>query len=453
MKVLHIGLSRGSAIAVEMLASVVWNEPEYVRVERNMSATLGEIPSNKRDYDLCMIDLLGIGYSRCTAEREMALKQIIRSRPALIFIPPGSGGGWLTSVMLQDCQAQTADHCLTVQHPISTTVLRETMKDLHRKMSVQTHAMHTPANNQEITLPPKIQAVKLENQKQETYSLETLADIVTDTSELTRKGLGRWGGPIAKRLPNSNQHSFANSLGNGAQLPTVTPFTLTEFNYAYLIAAAPELKENHYLALTYQCLLYPKSTELRIATHATTVFCPHENWVASNVSKALVSRMITHELMVKLATVNQITDESQKERSLALSSDQSDKRKALDAEVWRLVFYVMRDKPLLTNVDVRFQLNRFPNFTRIHGMPDVYIQLALLCMRQPQTLKGLQSLFPKENSQLIALFVCCALSSGMATALPSASQLEKSRAESLPTFTHKPARSRSFLRSLLDKLF
>ena len=95
MKVLHIGLSRGSAIAVEMLASVVWNEPEYVRVERNMSATLGEIPSNKRDYDLCMIDLLGIGYSRCTAEREMALKQIIRSRPALIFIPPGSGGGWL----------------------------------------------------------------------------------------------------------------------------------------------------------------------------------------------------------------------------------------------------------------------------------------------------------------------------------------------------------------------
>ena len=453
MKILLIGLSRGSAIAVEMLASVVWSDPEYARIERNMTATLGEIPREMRDYDLCMIDLLGIGYSRCTAEREMALKQVIHSRPALIFIPPGSGGGWLNSVMLQDCQAQTSDHCLTVQHPISTTVLRETMKDLHRKMSMQTQATHTPAINQEITLPPKIHAVKLENQKQETYSLESLADIVTDTSELTRKGLGRWGGPIAKRQPISNHNSTLNLLDQGTQLPAVAPFTLTEFNYAYLIAAAPELKENQYLALTYQCLLYPNPTELRIATHATTVFCPHENWVASNVSKALVSRMINHELMVKLAMVNQISDESQKERALALSSDQSDKRKALDAEVWRLVFYVMRDKPLLTNVDVRFQLNRFPNFTRIHGMPDVYIQLALLCMRQPQTLKGLQSLFPKENSQLIALFVCCALSSGMATALPSASQIEKPRAETLPTFTHKPARSRSFLRSLLDKLF
>ena len=95
MKILLIGLSRGSAIAVEMLASVVWNEPEYARIERNMTATLGEIPREMRDYDLCMIDLLGIGYSRCTAEREMALKQVIQSRPALIFIPPGSGGGWV----------------------------------------------------------------------------------------------------------------------------------------------------------------------------------------------------------------------------------------------------------------------------------------------------------------------------------------------------------------------
>ncbi len=94
---------------------------------------LGEIPREMRDYDLCMIDLLGIGYSRCTAEREMALKQVIQSRPALIFIPPGSGGGWLNSVMLQDCQVHTAAHCLTVQHPISTTILREAMKDLHRQ--------------------------------------------------------------------------------------------------------------------------------------------------------------------------------------------------------------------------------------------------------------------------------------------------------------------------------
>ena len=59
MKILLIGLSRGSAIAVEMLASVVWNEPEYARIERNMTATLGEIPREMRDYDLCMIDLLG----------------------------------------------------------------------------------------------------------------------------------------------------------------------------------------------------------------------------------------------------------------------------------------------------------------------------------------------------------------------------------------------------------
>ena len=453
MKILLIGLSRGSAIAVEMLASVVWNEPEYARIERNMTATLGEIPREMRDYDLCMIDLLGIGYSRCTAEREMALKQVIQSRPALIFIPPGSGGGWLNSVMLQDCQVHTAAHCLTVQHPISTTILREAMKDLHRRMSLKSQSSNLPVINQFDTQHAEKNAGNHPTQKLENYDLETLADIVTDTSELARKGMGRWGGPIAKRPPISNQHSFVNSLGNGAQLPAVTPFTLTEFNYAYLIAAAPELKENHYLALTYQCLLYPKSTELRIATHATTVFCPIENWVASNVSKALVSRMINHEMMVKLAKVLQISDDTQKKRALELSSDQSDKRKALDAEVWRLVFYVMRDKPLLSNVDVRFQLNRFPNFTRIHGMPDLYIQLSLLCMRQPQTLKGLQSLFPKKNSQLIALFVCCALSSGMATVLTTTNPIEKTKTESLPVFTHKPARSRSFLRSLLDKLF
>ncbi|HMS26856.1 MAG TPA: hypothetical protein PKC80_05730 [Burkholderiaceae bacterium] len=453
MKILLIGLSRGSAIAVEMLASVVWSDPEYARIERNMTATLGEIPRQMRDYDLCMIDLLGIGYSRCNAEREIALKQIILSRPALIFIPPGSGGGWLTSEMLQDCKLQTAKHCLQVQHPISTTILREAMKELQRKISLKMHDTDLPANKLESKQISTSLADKQVTPHQEIYNFETIADIVSDTTELTRKGLGRWGGPQHKLPSISNQNLSANAIEQGAQIPPVAPFKLTEFNYAYLIAAAPALKDNQYLALTYQCLLYPNPTELRIASHSATVFCPNENWVASNVSKALVSRMISHGMMVKLATVSHITDDNQKQRALALSSDQTDKRKALDAEVWRLVFHVMREKPIFSNVDVRFQLNRFPNFTRIHGMPDVYIQLALLCMRQPQTLKGLQSLFPQQDPQLITLFVACALSSGMANVLTHTSSYPKPTAESLPMFTHKPARNRSFLRSLFDKLF
>ncbi len=37
--------------------------------------------------------------------------------------------------------------------------------------------------------------------------LETLADIVTDTSELARKGMGRWGGPSLKgRQFQMNSH-------------------------------------------------------------------------------------------------------------------------------------------------------------------------------------------------------------------------------------------------------
>lgn len=452
MKVLHIGLSRGSAIAVEMLASVVWNEPEYIRVEWNMSATLGEIPSNQRGYDLCMIDLLGIGYSRCTAEREMALKQIIHSRPALIFIPPGSGGGWLNSVMLQDCQAQTVEQCITIQHPISTTSLRTAMKNLHDTMSVNAARAQSSIFTEDTTPQQENNNHNEETHLQENYTPEAFADIVRDTSELNRT-VSRWGETINQPQSISNQGLGIKQQAKGAQLQPVAPFTLTEFNYAYLIAAAPELKDNHYLALTYQCLLLPNPTELRITSHSATVFCPHENWVASSVSKALVSRMINHEMMVKLATVTHLMDDTHVQRALALSSDQSDKRKALDAEVWRLVFHVMRDKPMVTNDDVRFQLNRFPNFTRIHGMPDVYIQLALLCIRQPQTLTGLQSLFPKQAPHLITLFVWCALSSGMADVLINNRTIETTRSESLPVFMHKPARSRNLLRSLLDKLF
>ena len=157
--------------------------------------------------------------------------------------------------------------------------------------------------------------------------------------------------------------------------------------------------------------------------------------------------------MVKLATINQIVDGSEVKRALALFEDQHDARRPLDTTSWRLVARVYQNKPLVAQSDLRFQLFRFPNFTYLRNSPDIFLQLALLCMRQPQTIYGIYQLFPKQDKQLINLFITCAILSGMANVIPNTQPNQTAVVQQVPPAADKPSQSRGFFKALLSKLF
>ena len=103
--------------------------------------------------------------------------------------------------------------------------------------------------------------------------------------------------------------------------------------------------------------------------------------------------------------------------------------------------------------DLRFQLERSPNFTRMAPQPDVFIQLALLCLRAPQSLLDLQRSFSRHDPRLVTLFVVCAVLSGTATVLPSVADVKARQSEPPAPAKRRNLPGLQFFRSLLEKLF
>ena len=101
-----------------------------------------------------------------------------------------------------------------------------------------------------------------------------------------------------------------------------------------------------------------------------------------------------------------------------------------------------------------FKLGRFPNFTLLGQVGALDIQLAALCIRQAQSVRALQRLFPKQEGQVLR-FVALAVLTGLG-------QLQTPPLDLSAGAAGKPVKTehtrgdkerRGFLRSLLDKLF
>ena len=258
---------------------------------------------------------------------------------------------------------------------------------------------------------------------------------------------GRYSAPVVPPHPlvRSDRRTTAFSI---------TGYSLDENAYSALLAACPDIARNPYLNLICNIVMRRSPSELRITTRTSAVFFPAENWVASNISTAFRKRLTQHEMMLQIVQVHQLQEEHAHDRAARLFGRRGDGPRSLDAFMWSLVFTTFEQSPPVSIGDLHFQVHRFPNFARLHKMPDLFSQLSQVCMRQPQSLSGLKRAFSKYDPNLVTLFVACTILSGVATVLQtgsSASTEGVARGKRDPSRT--AARRTGLFRSLLDKLF
>lgn len=251
--------------------------------------------------------------------------------------------------------------------------------------------------------------------------------------------------PIAESVsPGSDRRSNVFS---------VTGYSLDESAYTALLNACPDVARNPYLNLICNIVMRRSPSELRITTRTGAVFFPAENWVASNISTAFRKRLTQHEMMLQVVQVHQLAEEHAHDRAARLFGRRGDGPRSLDAFMWSLVFTTFEQSPPVSVGDLCFQVHRFPNFARLHKMPDLFLQLSQVCMRQPQSLSGLKRLFSKHDPNVVTLFVACALLSGVATVVqPSMATLGEADGRK-QSVTQPSDRRRGLFKSILDKLF
>ena len=460
MKILIAGLSSQSATATEVISRSLWPDASYVRLNRSLTAEIPEQSVNAARCELCVVDLLGMGWAHRTEEHEIQLEIFLAGRNAVMLVAPGSGGGWLGTAALRVPNAVRT----LLQRPVSVAALREALQTAggaFKKSSEpprQGRPAVTPWRLDGETLGGVSLFGRAKSATVRTVGQSTTAAVMQSRtggasiavlenpigSGTAAKSVGRLGAPLAPIRSNEENRHIATEYG----------VSLVEGGYAHLKAACPDVERNGFVKLVMSIVTSGRPHELRVTPSSGAVFHPVEGWVAANIRSASRERLLRHEIMLQTVELKLVSEEVALEQSAALFGRRQDGRRPLDLFVWALVFNAFEQNPPVAISDLRFQLHQFPNFTRLPKAYDFFLQLATVSLRAPQSIAGLQRTFAKFDPHLITLFALCALLSGMATVLPPVTVSGAShRAGTLPIPTRETARSRGLFKALLEKLF
>lgn len=495
MKVLIAGLSDQSAAAMERVVGAVYPGAQVIRQQRGVSVDSPQAWAVAQSCDLCIVDLIGLGLARWTHERQLQLQALVLSdHCAIVLAPPGDGGGWL-----QALQASGAAR-VTLQHPLRATTMRGTLQDLRAQDEAAARAAAQallraarpashPAVQPAAHALPSLASVRVV--LPEPVELhDALDDVPLHDARATaavpappppepgpatpepaptpqappslRRGRGRLGAPLPPAWDEAPE-TFSVAPDEpprtdpqpdlAAAQAQPDAFGLTPEALQALQAVCPEASQNAYLQLICHAALKPEPQEFQIGSHSGLVVNAAQNWVVSNISSALRKRLTAHAMMLQIVESRALPVDQAFATAARLFGRRQDGRRPLDTFVWGLAYTTFESAPPQAMGDLRLQLRRFPNFTRMVAQPDLFIQLALLCLQAPQSLQDLQRRFSRHDPRLVTLFVLCAVLSGSASVLPASPE-----AQAGPVDTPAPARRRNlpglkFFRSLLDKLF
>ena len=126
-------------------------------------------------------------------------------------------------------------------------------------------------------------------------------------------------------------------------------------------------------------------------------------------------------------------------------------RHALDEVIWDMVgeaIDAIASRPLAAGDELLLQLRNFPNFTQLHRVDPLDVQLASICSAAPRSVQELLELFPGHRQQVLRFVLQCVLS-GLALVRPADAG---ERGIAPPVHAAGDGR-RGFFRSLLAKLF
>lgn len=425
MKVLVAGLSRQSSAVVEMMIGSVFRGATVIQQPRSPQGTTAAPAAPAGAFDLCVVDLMGIGWDRCTPEREAALHEgMLGDRPAIVLLPAG-GGGWGESPALENRSPQR----IALAQPASMNALLDAM-------------MRLPQGN--IELRPR-------DDRPARARCEAMA--VPAGGEPAKAGEST-PSPPGPALAAEGTQAGARPATAGTPKATIA-FRLRRADRRALFGACPRLRDQAFLNVVLDLLERGKSCELRIGHRAVAVFCPQRNWVASNLSVALRRRIAQHRPMLDLIEVRPLTPAEAASAAQPLFGRRRDGRRALDTFVFSFVCGLLSDDPPEVDGNFEFNLGRLPDFTRLPLADDLFMQMALYAMRRPMTVAGLRAAFARDEPRRADLFVVCAVLSNMASApaTVAAAVAASGAAAAGAPMPRAPAAQRGFIRSLLARLF
>ncbi len=210
----------------------------------------------------------------------------------------------------------------------------------------------------------------------------------------------------------------------------------------------PELAQHLLLAMLLDMVATEQPQELRLTLHHSIVVHPAQGWVSHNAAPGMLERFAKDSSAATMMSVRALDCGQALLRAGLLGSPRVD----MDTFLWLLAESSIGPQTPPVQRDAELKLSSMPGFTRIPGVDNLFLQLAAICVRLPQTLSSLRAVFPQHDPSLIARFMLLATASGLGElSLVTASQALKPLASAAsPSSTRV---SSGFFRAMFQKLF
>ena len=486
MKLLLAGANCRNAAALEVIIQSIWQDAQIERLDRDAWPDLASAPPQLAACELLVLDLLGMGRIRWTLQTQAELEALASGRRVALMLPSGTAG----DAFEQAWAPGTAP--VMLRHPVSAKDMRAALLLAAQRPVVRaapprskpapvvpaadrpaapapspasgieplalTEVLfeHLPEMVHEVTLPPRRQRV-LEPEPASLWLDLLLPDLARhDDTPAPRKptdaGLHH-GADVdlhASDMSPTLPQTFWHEPEPEPSARPVQPCGLTRRGRRRITAAYPAIAKAAFVNVILDVAMQTTPCRLDVGQHTAAVFCPQENWVATNISTPFRRRLTQHKLMLQLLATSSLTMAQALEQATPLFGRRADGRRPLDAFLWSLVFSTFERSVPAPAADVHFMLTSMPNFTRLPGAPELFIRLALACLRQQRSVRELTRQFADEDVALVHLFAICALLSGMA--VPMAAPQGTPLPEPAPAPAETPS-VRGRLQSLLGRWF
>jgi hypothetical protein len=190
--------------------------------------------------------------------------------------------------------------------------------------------------------------------------------------------------------------------------PAQSARAMSQDDLAALHRTFPQLKQYPVLDRSVQAAASPGALELRFTVRESLLIHARDGWVACTAPRAAIERLCRQNALAPTLSEREVSDGQAAEWAHRLGA----RRESLDAYLWSLAAVTLGSEPLSLTGDAQLHLRSFPDYTRLAGISDLFIQLAAICVRLPQSLSGLQAAFPACNPQEIRRFAMFTVLSG-----------------------------------------
>lgn len=126
MKILIAGASAETHQVVARIARSLWSEVTLVQLARGVGAAVPVQPFAASRCDLCVLDVMGLGWSQWFPEHAARVETLLAGRSAILLLPPDCSGGcgWLSAPAFS-----TRRDRAILRRPISAEGFSNAMRD------------------------------------------------------------------------------------------------------------------------------------------------------------------------------------------------------------------------------------------------------------------------------------------------------------------------------------